>query len=152
MIFVKNEQNRLVFVNQFTARYYGTTPEHMLSKSTEEFHPVGSETMDFVNDEQTVMRTRTPIVREEPNIVSDGTLHWFHTIKVPLVRQDGSVEVLGVATDITGRKQAEAEFMLEHNLLRTVINNVPDLIHVKHKDRRFILANTAWIRSRTPPP
>ncbi|HTV19752.1 MAG TPA: ATP-binding protein, partial [Polyangiaceae bacterium] len=33
--------------------------------------------------------------------------HWFHTVKVPLVRPDGRVQCLAIATDVTARKSAE---------------------------------------------
>jgi PAS domain S-box-containing protein len=44
------------------------------------------------------------------------------------------------------RPQMEASLAQERNLLRTLIENLPDYIYVKDTDSRFILANTAIIR------
>jgi len=51
--------------------------------------------------------------------------------------------VLASLIDITLRKQAEATLIHERNLLRTLIDNLPDYIFVKDMERRFLIANTA---------
>jgi PAS domain S-box-containing protein len=60
------------------------------------------------------------------------------------------VEVPGVETlrliilqDITDRRKAEEELVIERNLLRSLIDNLPDRIYVKDPQGRKILANTA---------
>ena len=45
--------------------------------------------------------------------------------------------------DITDRKQFEKSLAEEHNLLRTLIDNVPDYIYVKDCASRFVIANIA---------
>jgi two-component system cell cycle sensor histidine kinase/response regulator CckA len=109
MIFVKDRWGRAVFVNEYTARYYGTTTRELMAQRTETVHQEGSEAEAFVSDDREVIRTRQKIEKEELNTAPDGEQHWFHTVKVPLVRSDGTVEVLGIATDITQLKRAEAD-------------------------------------------
>jgi len=48
--------------------------------------------------------------------------------------------------DITKRKQAEESLAQERNLLRTLIDNMPDNIYVKDTKSRFIVANIAVAR------
>ena len=107
MIFIVNGQGRLLFVNRYAAQYYGATPEQLMAKSTEEIHGRQSEAQRFVSDDREVARTRQRIVREELNTAPNGEQHWFHTVKVPLLMQDGTVNVLGISTDITERKEME---------------------------------------------
>jgi two-component system cell cycle sensor histidine kinase/response regulator CckA len=45
--------------------------------------------------------------------------------------------------DVTSRKTAEDTLELERNLLRTLIDNIPDFIWIKDKKSRFVLANMA---------
>ncbi|MBN2323375.1 MAG: PAS domain S-box protein [Spirochaetes bacterium] len=45
--------------------------------------------------------------------------------------------------DISNRKITEKELESERNLLRTLIDNIPDFIWIKDKESRFILANMA---------
>src|SRR5258708_21474472 len=47
--------------------------------------------------------------------------------------------------DVTERKRAEATLIEERNLLRTLIDSLPDAVYVKDTQSRFVLDN---IRSR----
>ena len=58
--------------------------------------------------------------------------------------------MLGIARDVTERRMAREALAAERNLLRTVIDNLPDRIRVKGTDLRFTLANEAWRRARVP--
>ena len=48
--------------------------------------------------------------------------------------------------DITARKRAEQALQRERNLLRLMINNLPDKIFVKDNNGRFIIANEKVVR------
>jgi PAS domain S-box-containing protein len=49
----------------------------------------------------------------------------------------------GVISDITDRKQTEAALATERNLLRTVIDQLPDLIYMKDLEGHILLSNIA---------
>ncbi len=56
--------------------------------------------------------------------------------------RDGSVsQILGTSQDVTERIEMEGMLKAEHDLLRTIIDNIPDQISVRDTDGRFILAN-----------
>jgi PAS domain S-box-containing protein len=107
MIFVVDETGRLVFANRSLAQYYGQSPEGMLSRATEDVHVHSGQAQGYVQDDIDVIRTGRALVKEELNTAPDGREHWFHTVKVPLMRPDGRVHCLGISTDITARKEAE---------------------------------------------
>jgi two-component system, cell cycle sensor histidine kinase and response regulator CckA len=107
MIFVVDEAGRLVFVNRSVAEYYGAPPEGMLSRATQDLHVHMAQAHSYVQDDLDVIRTGKTLVKEELNTAPDGREHWFHTVKVPLTRPDGRVHCLGIATDISARKEAE---------------------------------------------
>lgn len=56
------------------------------------------------------------------------------------------VFVLASIIDITERKRDEEALRHERNLLRTLIDNLPDYIYVKDLERRFVVANLAVAR------
>jgi two-component system cell cycle sensor histidine kinase/response regulator CckA len=107
MIFVADERGRVVFANRAIANYYQMPHDLIVSQATEDLHTDSDEAKAFVDDDLEVIRTGMEIVKEERNTAPDGSEHWFHTVKVPLVRPDGRVQCLGIATDITERKNAE---------------------------------------------
>jgi PAS domain S-box-containing protein len=51
-----------------------------------------------------------------------------------------------VIHDITQRKAAEDRLAQERNLLRTLIDNLPDRINVKDREGRYVLDNTAHMQ------
>ncbi|MDQ2692615.1 MAG: PAS domain S-box protein [Chloroflexota bacterium] len=62
------------------------------------------------------------------------------------VTRDAEGNVLGISGtshDITARKQAEEALQAERNLLRTLIDNLPDRIYAMDTQGRKILSNTA---------
>jgi two-component system, cell cycle sensor histidine kinase and response regulator CckA len=82
----------------------------------------------------------------------DGTL-----IEVEITDQDiewnGRHAKLVVANEITERKRAERSLRAERELLRAVIDNMPDYIYVKDAESRFVLANRALaglVGAKTP--
>ena len=74
---------------------------------------------------------------------------WLETHAVPLRDAGGNIyALLGVTRDVTEHRAAKEALASERNLLRAIIDNLPDHIHVKDRDLRIILANEAWINSR----
>ncbi len=51
--------------------------------------------------------------------------------------------MIGAAMDITAQKRAEEDLARERNLLRTLIDTIPDLISVKDSEGRLLLVNQA---------
>jgi PAS domain S-box-containing protein len=73
-----------------------------------------------------------------------GQPRWFRN-QTSLVRDEtGRPQYAhGLLIDITQSKQAAIELARERNLLRTLIDNVPDFIYAKDRDSRFTLTNQA---------
>ncbi len=46
-------------------------------------------------------------------------------------------------TDLTERRRAEEELEQERNLLRTLVDNLPDCVYIKDEQSRFVVANQA---------
>src|SRR5690606_19354902 len=81
-----------------------------------------------------------------PLVGRSGDERWVE-LTVNLLDAGGEVTgFLGFLRDISDRKAAEAALAAERNLLRTVIDLIPDPIYVKDTESRFMLANTALTR------
>ncbi len=80
-----------------------------------------------------------------------GRHRWLEIHAAPLHDASGAITaLLGIARDVTERRLARDELAAERNLLRTVIDNLPDRIRVKGRDLKFTLANDAWRQARVP--
>lgn len=62
------------------------------------------------------------------------------------IQIEGRPLVLGVARDITERKRAEQALAAERTLLRTLVDNLPDLVFTKDLDARVVLCNATAAR------
>lgn len=110
LIFVKDADGRFTLVNNAMAELYGTTPEDLVGKTDADLNLNLEEVERFLRDDREVMTSlQSRLIPEEPfTPPGTGQTRWFQTVKVPLVSPDGRVsQVLGVATDITRRKQLE---------------------------------------------
>jgi two-component system, cell cycle sensor histidine kinase and response regulator CckA len=119
LIFVKDWEGRYVLANAALAEFHGTTVESLIGKHDSDFGITQDESDQFLRDDRDVISSQRPaFIAEEPaTCASTGTTRWFQTIKVPLLSSDGSArQVLGVATDITERKQLEDQFRQAHKM------------------------------------
>jgi PAS domain S-box-containing protein len=108
-VFAKDRDGRFTLVNQAIAEAYGTTVDGLLGKRDADFNPNKEEVEQFRRDDLEVMDTlKEKFIPEEIITDAEGKVRWLQTIKRPIVSPDGTVsQMLGVATDITARKQAE---------------------------------------------
>ncbi len=61
-----------------------------------------------------------------------------------LVKKDKEVDnFIVIIRDITDRNQAEENLIKEHDLLKTLLNNIPDSVYFKDEQNKFILVNKA---------
>lgn len=109
-IFAKDIHGKYTLVNKALADWYGAVPEEMVGKYDDDYNMRQDETIAFRNDDLQVVRTQTAkFIPEEPVTSADGDTRWYQTIKVPLIFDDSTVQMLGIATDITERKHAEEQ-------------------------------------------
>jgi len=82
------------------------------------------------------------------NLHKDGSVVILSTSGLPLVDDTGNLTgYRGVDTNITAQKHAEDAIIHERRMLRTMIDNLPDLIYIKDIKGRKLIANIADVRN-----
>ena len=108
VIFVRDREGRFLLGNQALAQAYGTSPQGLIGLTEESFNTNADEVTNFYENDLLVMNSRTPKrIPEEKVTHADGSVHWYNTIKIPLIDNDQCNKVLAVATDITEHKHYE---------------------------------------------
>ena len=79
-------------------------------------------------------------------LTKDGRRIWFEVSLRLLYKAGRAVAVQGIARDISKRKQAELALDRERQFLRTLIDNLPDLVFTKDMEGRFVISNTAHVQ------
>ncbi|MGO9271395.1 MAG: PAS domain S-box protein [Terriglobia bacterium] len=136
---------RIVDCNGSAARVLGyESPQEMMGLSMRDIHWDAEkrvELMARLQAEKTVGGVEVKFRHK------DGRPIWL-IVNLSLTPPDamGETFVQGTLVDITERKQAEEAFSREHNLLRTLIDNLPDYVYAKDTESRFLIANTGVAR------
>jgi PAS domain S-box-containing protein len=147
-IFLKDRDGRFLLVNKQMADAHGTTPETMVGKTDFDFVGSSIATREaaegYQRDDREVIETKqTKLIADEPFRSPDGTIKWHQTTKIPLAVHDNPDCVLGVAVDITARKEAEMALRESEELLRTVVNATQEAMISIGEDGLVTLFNPA---------
>jgi len=144
-IYFKDLQSRFIRINKAMAKWFGLShPGQAVGKTDFDFFSEEHAKQAY-GDEQEVIRTGQPMLTtEEKETWPDGHETWVSTTKMPLRDAQGRIiGTFGVSRDVTERKRAEAGLMEERNLLRTLMDNLPDVIYFKDLESRFTRINKA---------
>jgi len=143
---------RIMRVNSTELEMYGHSEEEMLGKPVWEFY------VDQKQSQQSVAAKLAGNI--PPGQAFERKIQRTDGIVIPVLIEDRLLydkagRITGIRStiqNITKRKQAEESLAKESNLLRTLINNMPDNIYVKDTKSRFVIANisVAHLMGTTP--
>ncbi|HEU5070558.1 MAG TPA: PAS domain S-box protein [Verrucomicrobiae bacterium] len=135
-IFAKDETGHFVLANQAMARFAGLTPEQMVGHTDAELFGVPEQIANFRQTDAEVIRSgQSKMIQEELLTDAQARTRVLQTTKVPFtVPATGAAAVLGVAVDITERKQAEARF-------RDLLESAPDAMVIHDQRGQIVLVN-----------
>ena len=147
-IYFKDKQSRFIRINHALTELLGfEKPEQAYGKSDADFY--GEEhASKALADERRVMETGEPLLGNvEFEALADGRKSWSLTTKLPLRDRKGNiVGTCGISREITALKEMEDQLATERNLLRSVIDNLPDRIYLKNALGVYLLDNLAHQR------
>ena len=147
-IFIKDLQSCFLKTNRSLAHRFGLShARDMVGKSDADFFSSEHAAMAR-RDEQQILNTGEAILDKiERETLPDGTAHWVITSKLPLRdKQHRLIGTFGISRDITQLKKTEETLASERNLLRSLIDHLPDYIYAKDDQCRYTLDNEAHRR------
>ncbi|SNC77226.1 PAS domain S-box-containing protein [Hymenobacter gelipurpurascens] len=121
VIWVADEAGDIQFANQ-AFRDLRANGQHRSVDRNDPNDPVAAEARHHFATIEKVIATHEEVAYESSYTQLDGSVRWFHTVVRPLHRADGSLNVLGVSTDITEMKTAR-------NTLERSTKQYRDLMH-----------------------
>jgi PAS domain S-box-containing protein len=146
-VYFKDLESRFIRVNRGSLPQIGKISENeMLMKTDFDFLSFETAT-ETRKDELEIIKTGKPILNKiEKDTLKSGEVIWTSTTKVPLKTNEGEIiGTFGVSRDISEQKKIEESLQNERNLLRTLIDAIPDRVFVKNTEGKFILNNKAHL-------
>jgi two-component system, sensor histidine kinase and response regulator len=139
----KDTKGRFVFANQKFCASLGKSVDDVLGKTDWDFFPPHLADK-YHRDDLRVMATRQAIDTIEANQTTSGERIFVHVIKTPLFDADANVVgVQGIFWDVTERKKTEEALAYERDLLRALLENIPDRIYFKDVQSRFLRVSSS---------
>jgi PAS domain S-box-containing protein len=137
-IFRKDTQGRFSFANKKFCHSVGKPLNEILGQSDFDFFPQELASK-YQRDDQRVMTTLENLDTIEAHVNHEGNKLYVHVIKTALYDSQGRVVgIQGIFWDVTQARMNEQALAYERDLLRGLLDNIPDRIYFKDVNSRFI--------------
>ena len=137
-ISITDLKNNILFVNEAFLKTYGYTEQEIIGKPIKIVANYPAIENQMILDETIKGGWQGELLNRK----KDGTVFSiFLSTSIVNDEKGQPIGLVGVATDITERKIAQEELQKERNLLRMVIDNLPDGIYTKDLNCRKTLTN-----------
>lgn len=142
-IFVKDEQSRLLLVNDAFCDIFNLSKESIIGKTLAEEVPLEEQEV-FLKVDREVISTGVENVNEETLTIRGGETRYILTKKTRFIDESGNKFLIGIIRDITERVKIEKRLKESEKYLDNIINNIGDPIFVKDEQSCFLLANNSF--------
>lgn len=146
-IYFKDTESRFTRINHAKAKSLGLSDANeAIGKTDNDFFDAARAKQTW-HDEQKLFKTGVPIINKLEHFQSEGKNKYLTATKIPIIDQDGVVRgLVGISRDVTKSKKFEKKLVKEQDLLRALMDNIPDKIFFKDRDSRFVRVNKAWAK------
>ena len=146
LVWLKSPDGVYLACNPRFEQFFGAGEAGILGKTDHDFVP--AELADaFREKDRAAIAVGGPSVNEEwVGFASDGHWELLETINAPVYDDNGHLlGVLGVARDITERKQTEAALMESEARLRLFIEYAPAALAMFDREMRYLAVSRRWL-------
>jgi PAS domain S-box-containing protein len=149
MIFAKDREGRFILANKATADSYNLTVDELVGKYHADLHPDEAEATHMLADDRKVIdRGRPLFIPEESYRDASGHTRYLQTTKVPFRSALSPLPaIIGIAQDITERRQAAEEMRDSKQMLQLVMDNIPQFIFWKNRECVYLGCNHNFARA-----
>lgn len=138
-------KGRVTYANKLYCKTIGKPLKRILGKTGYDFFPKALADK-YARDDRRVIRTGETLEIEEVNQSPRREAVYVRVVKTPLRDRRGKVVgVQGTFWDVTSQRRVAAQTAEQAQILRTLLDTVPDYIYFKDLRSRFILNSRAHL-------
>lgn len=143
----KDLEGRILFANQRYCETLKQPLENLRGKTDFDLFPEEL-ACKYRLDDQRVLESGGECRDVEQHRTPDGELIYVEVMKGPVIDASGVVSgVQCIFWEVTDRVQGEHDLQRERDLLRTLMDNIPDLVWVKDINGNFLTVNAALVNT-----
>jgi PAS domain S-box-containing protein len=142
MLFLHDTEGRILDVNLAAVKNTGYSREELLRMHVYDIDPDAEDRLDMVQFWQGLTPDDAPVRIEGRHRRKDGSVYFAEVIISKVRLADGDY-MLGLARDISDRKELEEKIRYEQYLFNYLIETIPDRIYFKDLKSRFFKLNSA---------
>ena len=135
---------KIIDWNKSAERIFGWRREEVIGKNFYDFLIPESAESKVRQIVEKLKAGELPSYSINENLTKDGSIikcEWHNTV---LKDKQGKITtVISMAQDVTERERMKERLQKEHNLLQTLMDNIPDSIYFKDDKNRFVMVNRA---------
>ncbi|MDP7667211.1 MAG: PAS domain S-box protein [Rhodospirillales bacterium] len=144
VVHLKDPDGRFVHVNKTFVDDFGLDEAEVIGKTSADIFPEYLAS-DYVSLESAVLSERRVHEREFETVTADGERKLRRVVKFPVTDFEGRFLGIGsIGADITAQRQAEDARRESEDLLRSLIDHSPAVIHLKDLNGTYLMANRAF--------
>lgn len=148
LIWMKDAEGVYLLCNPQFERLTGMREAEIVGKTDYDLFDANLAAYFLEKDRATIEAMQACVNEELVTYPDSGQVAFLETRKVPVVGANGHIAgVLGVARDITLRKQMESELLWREQEFRTLAENAPDIIMRYDRECRRIYVNPAFVNA-----
>jgi PAS domain S-box-containing protein len=137
-IFRKDVAGRFTFANQRFCQALGKPLSEIVGQTDFDIFP-HELAEKYRNDDLRLMTQRTPLDTVEINQAVGKEKTHVHVIKTPILDARGeAIGIVGIFWDVSERMRMQESLAYERDLLRVLLDNIPDRIYFKDTQSRFL--------------
>jgi two-component system sensor kinase FixL len=143
---LQDKDGRVLAVNAAWCRFFGIDAKDILGKKAFDLFPAKiAEAM--AETDLAVVESRHSRRVDEQLKDKKGNLNWFETVKNPLFDEQGKVVgIVGLARNITERKQAEERSLAIKARLEAALTSMTDAVFISDAQGQFVDFNDAFAK------
>ena len=137
----KDLDGRFTFANQNFCTVLGKELDEIIGKTDFDFFP-SELASKYQNDDRQVAETGRRFETIEENKTSSLEQSYVHVVKTPIYDRHGQiVGIQGIFWDVTEQRKTEKDLAFERDLLRSLLDSIPDHVYFKDQSSRFIVCS-----------
>ncbi|MDD2535203.1 MAG: ATP-binding protein [Macromonas bipunctata] len=145
IILLKDWNGKFLLGNRALAQLYGTTTDQLEGQDDSAFNPNAEQVAFYLANVQGIMRRfETEVVLESSTDSATGEVRYYQSIKKPLRDDQGNLQILVIANDITDIRQAQLRAEASERQLQYVLQATGEGVWDWDIDTGVVRHNPRW--------